>query len=203
MSESKVRSRAGGIFFLSKAPNATPPTKDPPPNGVIFAHAKIIDVVVGSAMEAEIAAAYANAKEACPIRITLHELGHRQPATPVKVDNATVVGFVNDAMKFKRTKSIDMKFFWLKYRETQKQFTIYWRPGSENGAADYVTKHHPPSHHKRMRPKFFVNNAEHQANVLISCLLQGCDNSRKSLCRNLPTYVDRRQKLLRCGTQNK
>ena len=185
LSESKARSRVGGIFFLSSAPDATPPTRDPPPNGIVFANAQILKMVVGSSMEAEIAATFSNAKEACPMRVTLEELGHPQPATPMKVDNATAVAFANDTMKFKRTKAIDMRFFWIRDRVKNNQFNIYWRPGSDNAAADYVTKHHSPSHHQRMRSRFFVTDTQHKVNVLISCLLQGCDNSRSFLRRQV------------------
>ena len=179
LSESQARSRAGGFHFLSDAPDNNPPREDPPKNGLIHALATIIKAVVGSAMEAEIAAAYENAKQACPIRITLEEMGHPQPPTPMKVDSATAVAFANDTMKFKRTKSIDMKFFWLRDREAKNQFTIYWRPGSSNECADYFTKHHSPAHHQKMRSRIFVTEAEHSANALISCLLQGCDKSHR------------------------
>ena len=33
----------------------------------------------------------------------------------------------------------------------QKQFKVNWAPGKEN-LGDDPTKHHPPSHHKKMRP---------------------------------------------------
>jgi len=34
-----------------------------------------------------------------------------------------------------------------------KQFQIYWKKGSDN-LADYFTKHHPASHHQRMRSRY-------------------------------------------------
>jgi hypothetical protein len=46
-----------------------------------------------------------------------------------------------------------MRFSWLQCRERQRQFIIYWRPGSEN-LGDYHTKHHSASHHRKMRPQF-------------------------------------------------
>ena len=141
-------------------------------NGVVHALAKIINNVMSSAMEAEVAATYLTAKEAVPLRIALEEIGHPQPPTPMQVDNATAVGFVNETIKYKRSKAIDMRFHWIRDRVQQNQFLIYWVPGNEN-IADYVTKHHPASHHTSMRPKFFIT--EHLANVVISQLLQGCD----------------------------
>ena len=123
---------------------------------------------MSSAMEAEVAAAYENAREACHIRVTLEELGHPQPATPMQVDNSAAIGFVNGTMKHKRSKAIDMRFHWIADRVRQGQFYVYWAPGSENWA-DYVTKHHPPSHHQLMRPKFFQSH--HQANTIFSNVL--------------------------------
>ena len=60
---------------------------------------------MGSAVEAEIGAAYINSQEAVPIRTLLRELGHPQPATPIKVDNSTADGFANDAIKQKTIES--------------------------------------------------------------------------------------------------
>ena len=50
----------------------------------------------------------------------------------------------------KRTKAMDMRFHWLRDRECQEQFRIYWRPGKLN-YADYRTKHHPGKHHQSTR----------------------------------------------------
>jgi hypothetical protein len=35
-----------------------------------------------------------------------------------------------------------MRFHWLRDRQCQEQFRIYWRPGKSN-YADYLAKHHP------------------------------------------------------------
>ena len=46
---------------------------------------------------------------------------------------------------------MNMRFWWLKDRVQQGQFSIYWAPGDEN-FADYFTKHHSPAHHTLVRP---------------------------------------------------
>ena len=46
-----------------------------------------------------------------------------------------------------------MRYHWLRDRENQKQFDIYWKPGVQNHA-DYWTKHHPVLHHRSMRAKY-------------------------------------------------
>jgi hypothetical protein len=43
-----------------------------------------------------------------------------------------------------------MRFYWVKYRVKQGQFRVYWDPGYQH-LADYFTKHHLLTHHKRMR----------------------------------------------------
>ena len=106
---------------------------------------------MGSAAETEIAAAFENAKEAMPIRNTLKFLNHPQPPTPVQVDNTTAVSFANKELKQKRSKAIDMRFYWLQDRVEQKQFHVYWHPGSEN-YADYYTKHFSTKDHVSKGP---------------------------------------------------
>ena len=102
------------------------------------------------------AATFYNAKEALPFRVTLAEMGHPQPPTPMEVENETAIGFLKSKMKQKRSKAIDMRFYWVRDRVNQNQFLIYWRPGANN-VGDYVSKHHSPAHHQTMRPNVFVN----------------------------------------------
>ena len=104
-------------------------------------------------METEVAATFYKAKEALPFRVTLAEMGHPQPPTPMEVDNETTIDFLKSTMKQKRSKAIDMRFYLVIYRVKQNQFLIYWRPGSNN-VGDYVSKHHSPAHRQTMRPIF-------------------------------------------------
>ena len=98
---------------------------------------------MSSAMELEDASIFMAAKEACPIRVALEEMGHPQPAIPMQVDNSAAVGFANSTIKPKHSKAIDMRFHWIRDRVAQGQFVIYWALGAKN-LADYVSKHHPP-----------------------------------------------------------
>ena len=66
-------------------------TTDPSNNGAVLNTAKIIKAVMSSAAEAELGAMFINAREAVPARITLEELGHKQPRTPMQIDNSTAV----------------------------------------------------------------------------------------------------------------
>ena len=68
---------------------------DPKNNEAVMNIAKIIKSVMSSAAEAELGAMIINAREAVPARITLKELVHKQPRTPMQIDNSIAVGVVN------------------------------------------------------------------------------------------------------------
>jgi hypothetical protein len=110
-----------------------PEPDDPPPmhNGAINVPCQIRREVLSSAAEAELGGVFNNAKEACPIRICLEELGHPQPPTAIKTDNSTAYdGIANVTVKQKRSKAIDMmRFYWIVDRVRQKRFYVYWAPG--------------------------------------------------------------------------
>ena len=176
LSVSKCRSRAAGYFYLSSGmpadsdtstfkPSTTTkltPNHDPSPpwNGAIHILCQILSNVMSSATEAEISAVFANCKKCLAIRQALVEMGHPQPATPIEVDNQCAVGILTDAVKQRRAKAMDMRFFWVKDRIRQGQLFLYWRPGKDN-RADYSTKHHSPSNHKEIRTLYFHNSLHH------------------------------------------
>jgi hypothetical protein len=108
--------------------------------------------IVSSAAEAELGGLFHNGKDGCPIRTCLEELGHPQPPTPIKTDNTTANGIANDTIKQKRSKAMDMRFYWIRDHVNQGQYHVYWRKGGLN-RANYFTKHHPTRHHQEMRPK--------------------------------------------------
>ena len=156
LSEPQARSRYAGYFFLSDRPNdplqapapgATPPMQ----NGPILVTTHRLKECVASAAEAELGGLFHNGREAIPIRTTLEELGHPQGPTPIQTDNTTAEGIVTNRVKARRSKAMDMRYFWVQDRQEQDQFRIYWDKGVGN-LADYFTKHHPVSHHRAMRP---------------------------------------------------
>ena len=83
------------------------------------------------------------------------EMGNKQPPTPMQTDNAMAEAVINGKVQPKRTKAMDMRFHWLRDRECQNQFRIYWRPGKLN-YADYWTKHHAGKHHRNIRKEFLT-----------------------------------------------
>ena len=48
---------------------------------------------------------------------------------------------------------MDMRFYWMKDRVKQKDFFVYWKPGSKN-RGDYFTEHHPPHHYREIRATY-------------------------------------------------
>jgi hypothetical protein len=119
----------------------------------------VIDAVVLSAAEAELGALFMNAREAVYLWRIFVEMGHPQPKTPIQIDNSTAEGFINSKIQPKCTKSMDMRFQWLKDRQAKEQFRFCWRSGKTN-LADYFTKHHPAAHHQSVRVEFLTRVAE-------------------------------------------
>jgi hypothetical protein len=149
LSKPKARSRAGGHFFLSSD------TTVPPNNGAVLNIAHIIKNVMSLATEAEPAGLYMMVRKVVYIRIILKELGHKQPPTPLQTDNAMADAVINGKIQPKQTKAMDMRFHWLRDRECQQQYQIYWQPGKFN-YADNWTQHHPESHHINIRKEFLM-----------------------------------------------
>ena len=156
LSAPKGRSQMGGFHFLSDKPNKVttgPTAKGPTMNGAILVACTTMREVMSSATEAELGALFHNGKAAALIRTTLEELGHPKPPTPLQTDNTTAIGIASNNIKQKRSKAMDMRFYWIQDRVCQGQFHIYWKPGKAN-KADYFTKHHPASHHCIMQSSY-------------------------------------------------
>ena len=147
LSEPKAKSRIGGYFYLGNKTNSSAP---PLTNGPLLCHTTVLKHVVSSVAEAEFGAVFVNAKEGTVTRTTLSEMGHKQDATDLRTDNSTADGIINNTVQQKRSKAMDMRFYWVKDRVEQGQFNVGWAPGDTN-MGDYFTKHHSPAHHKRMR----------------------------------------------------
>ena len=148
LSVSNTRSRAGDHYFLSLPP-------DYKNNGAIHTMSQIIRNVMASATEAEIAALYMNARDSVAIQNILENFGHKQQPTLMQTDSKTAEGILNKKMQPKQKKAMDMRFHWLCDRQQQKHIKIFWKPGILN-LGDNHTKHHPASHHQKMRTKYIT-----------------------------------------------
>jgi hypothetical protein len=151
LSARDAKRRAAGIFFLGSLLQNNQPIHL---NGTMAVLCTVLKFIAASAAEAELCALFLNAKEAKVMRLTLEELGHPQPPTPIHCNNSTMVGIANTTIKQQKSRSMEMRYFWLLDGHNNKMFDFQYHPGLEN-LADYPSKAHPGSHHLAVRP-FYV-----------------------------------------------
>ena len=117
------------------------------PNGAVHVMSTVMRQVLLSATEAEVSATFYVCQDAVPLRNMLADLGHVQGSTLIITDNECCEGILNNTVKQRRSKAMDMQFYWVKCRIAQGQFKLLWRYGQEK-LADYFTKLQAQVHHK-------------------------------------------------------
>jgi hypothetical protein len=172
----------GGHHYLSSNLHGDPtkaPTKNPPPNSPIHTVCHKLGNVMASAVEAEGRGLFVNGQDAVALRTMLEELNIPQLPTPIKTDNSTASGIAKNTLKQRKSRKIDMRFYWIRDQVKQNQFIIYWQPGTEN-LSNYFPKHHPASHHRLIRDSFLVPKltSSKYAPSHSPSVLRGCVNSR-------------------------
>jgi hypothetical protein len=116
-------------------------------NGATSIVCGVLDVVVGSILEAEYSACFMGGKQAVWMRQIGRALGCPQKGpTILRCDNSCAVGLANDEIKFSQSKAIDMRWHWIRCRVRQGQFKIIWIPSHDN-LADFFTKAIPVHEH--------------------------------------------------------
>ena len=74
-----------------------------------------------------------------------------QRPTPLITDNTVANGFVHNNIHLNKRKTWDMRYYFLKYKQTQKKTKVYWKRGKDeydsNCTEDY-TNNHTTIHHK-------------------------------------------------------
>jgi hypothetical protein len=162
-------------------PDATRPIKL---DRAFFTLCTISRFVVASAIEAELGALFINCKQATIFRLTLEEMGHPQPPTPINCNNSTAVGITNNTVKWQRSRSMEMTFFWVADVVAQGKFDIKLISWEKN-LADYQSKHHTGAHHVAVHPWYL-----HEP-ISVHKLLRACKPSTLKGCvRTLPNgYV--------------
>ena len=85
------------------------------------------------------------------VKLTKDGSDYHQRLSKKKSAFPTAASIANSTVKLRRSKAMDMRYFWVQDRVNQKHFWIYWDRGLQN-LADYFSKHHPTSHHRVMRP---------------------------------------------------
>ena len=128
-SERNARSRAGIFYFLGFA------GKLEFINGPIECSSTVIPTAVSAAGEAEYAALFLAGKGGLAMRYTLIELGWPQPATPITTDNTTATSIVKGTCKMCKSKSMDMRYHWIRERCNEfKEFVVTWEAGKSRAS---------------------------------------------------------------------
>ena len=94
----------------------------PQNNGTVLTILQIIKMVMSSTAEAELGALFVNTRESVYMRKIFKEMGHKQDQTTMQTYKSTAEGVIRKNTQPKRTKSLDMRFHWLRDRESQEQF---------------------------------------------------------------------------------
>ena len=148
-SESNARSRGAVITWCGKLNDTSFH------NGPIECISTLLPTIVASAAEAEYGTLFIAGKSLLPLRNTLHDLGYNQPPTILITDNEAAKNIANNTCKIRRSKSIDMRYHWIRDRIELKDFKIVWEPG-DSSIADYMSKTQPVAVVLKMR-KYYVN----------------------------------------------
>jgi hypothetical protein len=185
LSEAKARSRACGHLFMGWMPKNGEPICL---NGAFHVSSTILRFVVASAAEAELGALYHICQMGIIFRLTLTEMGHPQPKTPVHCDNAMAVGIENNSIKRQQSRSMEMRFFWVGDKIAQNMYDVSWHPRIKN-LADYQIKHHLGSHYVNVRPWYLHMeiSPRYLPRTQSQSTLKGCVGTLKEgYVRNVP-----------------
>ncbi len=172
LSEGKARSQTCGHFFMGWMPKDGDSIRI---NGAFHVSTNVIRFVVASAAEAKLGALFHNCQAGIIFRSILEDMGHAQPKTPVHCDNATALSIANQTVKRQRSRSMEMRFFWISDKCAQDMYALHWHPGQEN-LADYQSKHHAGAHHTKVRPWYLhePNSPKELPHSLRPSALKGC-----------------------------
>jgi hypothetical protein len=169
LSRPRAGSVAGGHHFLGDF------SDNSPPNHPISTHCTRIPVVCSFVVEAEYAGTFASARIATNERQILADMGHPQPPTPIFCDNEVAIGLATDSINLKMSKSIDMRWHWVRDRIRQGHFRAVFVPGIRNHS-DLFTKALPVARHKLLAPFSAVDPDDYVTQLfsnklnILSCL---------------------------------
>jgi hypothetical protein len=164
-SRPKGRSVLGGIHYLTTIEKLEDNSHR---NGPINCISSLSDVVVLSATEAEYASVSKNARAGVYERQVLEAMGYKQPPTTLLTDNEVAIGLTYDRLKQKCSKSIDLRFHWIRDRVKQNQFKVNYIKGTHN-LADFFTKSLPNTNFTELMHKIvhvpFISSNHYQRNM--------------------------------------
>jgi hypothetical protein len=150
-SESKSKSRIGGVFLIGGyKPDGSPVSS---PIGVF---SKVADCHPDSAAEAEYVACHDVVKRGVSIRMILEDFGFPQTSpTENRCDNDCAVKMTNGLVMDRKTKHIDRRYHWVRHELKKGTFAIKWYKGSSN-LADFFTKLLNKENHRRFTDLFTI-----------------------------------------------
>ena len=127
LSVTQARSRASGVHFLTEGPPGpeNPEYFVPTTNGILLVVCKIMRNIMASAAEAKYGTIFINTQTAVPIRTALSEMGWKQVPTAIQVENSAAVGIATKEFRQKKSKAMDMRFYWINDRIKQGQFRVF------------------------------------------------------------------------------
>ena len=125
-------------------------------NGPVYCASKMISCVVASVVEAELAGGFQSAQIGVQHRNTLQDFGYPQPPTTLRMDNTVALAIAEGKINGKRSKSMDMRFFWIADRVSQGEFNCYHIAGIWN-VADFFTKALPRQKFNQFQPYLSIN----------------------------------------------
>ena len=88
-------------------------------NGPFLTVAQIIACVMSSAAEAELGGIYICAMEIASLCQSLVEMGWPQSRSPVQFDNSPTIGVTHQTVTPRKTKPLDIQFYWLRCHNSQ------------------------------------------------------------------------------------
>ena len=121
----RAKSRVTGYYYMSNKQENIQQGEQPQHNAPIHVECVLLKHVVSSSAEAEIGALFHNTKMTIFIIKMLESLGHKQDKVHIKTDNSTAQAFSNSVLKEKRSKTWDMRWWWLQDKTKSNQFKIY------------------------------------------------------------------------------
>ena len=135
--EEGAQSRAGASFYLGD--RHLEEGRRRRRNGLIEARSDIIRTVVLSATEGEYIALFMASLRALYLKQIAEAMGFIQGPIVIRTDNEAAMGILNSTYGLKRTRSINVRFHWLRQQVSEGAFIILWIQGIAN-IADFFTK---------------------------------------------------------------
>ena len=114
--------------------------------------------ILASAMEAELRDLFVNCQRGVATRMDLIEMSHAHTHTLEVMDSTAGDEFIDENIHQLRSRTIGMRFYWVRYRVRQGKCMVYWMAG-EHYLEDYFTKHQPDRHHQAQQSTYIVPTA--------------------------------------------